>query len=234
MPTGSPKAPAVRGPAARRAKRAAFTGERLAKYLANAGAWYYERYMPSVAKLRRWLGRRSNGDAAAVESAVAALSPLLCEKAILDAKARSFLERGKSRRFAEGKLRLAGFTKDDVRAAMETYGGEFSSWETYLPAARRKLKALAERRKTAREATTALFTAFPDFRKEAAALVKESYVSQDDGLALAEAMGAAVRKFGAKTREQKAKVFRKLMARGFPADKIRRLLGESAEGPDGE
>lgn len=230
MTTGPSKAPAPRGPAARRAKRSAFTGERLAKYLANAGAWYYERYMPSVAKLRRWLGRRSNGDASAVESALKALAPLFCEAAILDAKARSFLERGKSRRFAEGKLRLAGFGKEDVRAALDAYGERFESWETYLPAARRKLKALAERRKTSREATSALCAAFPGFRDEAAALVKEAYVSQDEDLALAEALGAAVRKFGARTRDQKAKVFRKLMARGFASGKIRKLLGESAEG----
>lgn len=211
---------------ARRARRATYSGERLVKYLTNAGAWYYSRYAPSVAKLRAWLGRRANGDTLVLESVLTTLSPLFCEETILDARIRGFLDRSKSQRFVENKLRVAGFLLEDIRRVLRSHQDDFLSWETYAPAARRKIKSLMSRGKTARESMTALRTAFPGFPDEVEALVDESYTGHNEELDLAEALGAAIRKFGADTRQKCAKIFRKLVARGFSVDKVRRALGE--------
>ncbi len=228
---GRAASPAARA-AARRERRGGYSGERLAKYLANAGAWYYDRYAPSVGRLREWLARRSNGDASAAESALAALEPLFCEAAVLDSRARDLLARGKSRRFARMALLRKKFAEADVDAALAAYAEEFSGWETYRAAAERRLKAFSGRGKTERECAAALRAAFPDFARETAVLAKAFFAGRDDSADFAAAFGKAAARHGLDSREGRAKVFQKLVYRGYAPARVRRALGETD--PEGD
>jgi len=101
------------------------------KRLKNYALWYYERYLPSRAKLREKLLGKSEKNTQLVDKVLEEIEEIFIEDSLLDAKVRFLIESHKNENTIRFALLKKGFEKKMIEEKLLSYGDELRSWESH-------------------------------------------------------------------------------------------------------
>lgn len=196
------------------------TAERLLKY----AGWYALRYMPSRAKLREALMKKSEDDAVLVDGIMIQMDGYIAEDRTIESLVRLWLDRGKTESYIRTKLRERQFDPAIVDRILDEYRTGLSDWYTYAKNVERRIISLLERGKSRKIIELTLAREYPRFRLEIQSLL--DILSPDDTASLIREIEKLSHRHDPSDPKSRDKLIRKLMMRGFSYDAVRKGLDQ--------
>ncbi|MDP2104044.1 MAG: RecX family transcriptional regulator [Candidatus Gracilibacteria bacterium] len=190
--------------------------------LLNYAAWYAMRYFPSLAKLREALMKKSANAEPLVSIVMAEMGQYICEERTVDGLVRMYTEQSKTRPYIEQKLKAKKFQIDIIEITLEAYGDTFISWNNYENTITRKIQDLLTRNRSRRYISGALTGKYPNFKQEIYSLIET--LCPDETEAIRSEFEKLCKKHDTGSPKERQKIIAKLLAKGFPYDKVRNVV----------
>lgn len=191
------------------------------KRLKNYALWYYERYLPSRARLTEKLLEKSKQNIKIVETILEEIKDIFIEESLLEAKIRFLIESHKNEKIIRFTLLKKGFEWEKIDEKLQLYHEELRSWESHKIAIEKRYSDLEKRWKSQKQILLTLGVKFPQFKEQILSL------KRDDSESLKKQYEKLYSTTRPTTKNDFQKIASKLAQKWFRFDDIKKVLEES-------